>query len=104
MVLTDIKVRTTKPSDKPFHFVAIKTVDHQDIKVFRSACQLMVDQRTTLATQAKSLAADSVGIHTFRQRLPDIIGCRAVNFPCTTLVAILFVPKKVPTYYRRFSE
>ncbi len=40
------------------HFVAIKTVGQQDIKALRSARQLMVEQRTALANQARSLAAE----------------------------------------------
>lgn len=60
------------------HFVAIKTVEQQDIKALRSARQLMVEQRTALANQARSLAAEQgveipVGIHILQQRLPDII-------------------------------
>ncbi|MEQ5030410.1 IS110 family transposase [Morganella morganii] len=60
------------------HFVAIKTIEQQDIKALRSARQLMVEQRTALANQARSLAAEQgieipVGIHVLQQRLPDII-------------------------------
>ncbi len=60
------------------HFVAIKTVEQQDMKALRSARQLMVEQRTALANQARSLAAEQgieipVGIHILQQRLPDII-------------------------------
>ncbi|MEQ4680953.1 IS110 family transposase [Providencia rettgeri] len=60
------------------HFVAIKTVEQQDIKALRAARQLMVEQRTALANQARSLAAEQgveipVGIHILQQRLPDII-------------------------------
>ena len=60
------------------HFVAIKTVGQQDMKALRSARMLMVEQRTALANQARSLAAEQgveipVGIHILQQRLPDII-------------------------------
>ncbi|TDN47193.1 transposase [Buttiauxella sp. JUb87] len=60
------------------HFVAIKAVEQQDIKALRSARQLMVEQRTVQANQARSLAAEQgieipVGIHILQQRLPDII-------------------------------
>ncbi|CAI0843513.1 Transposase [Serratia quinivorans] len=59
------------------HFVAIKTVEQQDIKALRSARQLMVEQRTAQVNQARSLAAEQgielpVGIHFLQQRLPDI--------------------------------
>ncbi|CAG9296827.1 IS110 family transposase ISXpo1 [Celerinatantimonas diazotrophica] len=37
------------------HFVAIKTVEQQDMKALRSARQLMVEQRTALANQATSV-------------------------------------------------
>ena len=40
------------------HFVAVKTIEQQDIKALRSARQLMVEQRTALANQARSLAAE----------------------------------------------
>jgi len=40
------------------HFVAIKTVEQQGIKALRTARQLMVEQRTALANQARSLAAE----------------------------------------------
>lgn len=60
------------------HFVAIKTVEQQDMKALRSARHLMVEQRTALANQARSLAAEQgveipAGIHILQQRLPDII-------------------------------
>ncbi|MDF0533517.1 IS110 family transposase [Shewanella sp. A32] len=60
------------------HFVAIKTVEQQDMKALRSARQLMVEQRTALANQVRSLAAEQgieipVGIHILQQRLPNII-------------------------------
>ena len=60
------------------HFVAIKTVEQQDIKALRSARQLMVEQHTALANQARSLAAEQgieipIGIHILQHRLPDII-------------------------------
>ncbi|NDO83807.1 IS110 family transposase [Citrobacter sp. NCU1] len=60
------------------HFVAIKTIEQQDIKALRSARQLMVEQRTALANQARSLAAEQgieipIGIHVLQHRLPDII-------------------------------
>ncbi|ENM5767380.1 transposase [Vibrio mimicus] len=60
------------------HFVAIKTIEQQDMKALRSARQLMVELRTALTNQACSLAAEQgieipVGIHILQQRLPDII-------------------------------
>ena len=60
------------------HFVAIKTVEQQDIKALRSARQLMVEQRTAAANQARALAAEQgveipVGIHILQQRLASII-------------------------------
>ena len=59
------------------HFVAVKTIEQQDIKALRSARQLMVEQRTALANQARSLAAEQgieipIGIHVLQHRLPDI--------------------------------
>lgn len=60
------------------HFVTIKTVGQQDIKALRSARQLMVEQRTAVANQARALAAEQgielpVGIHILSQRLPELI-------------------------------
>lgn len=56
------------------HFVAIKTVEQQDIKALRAARQLMVEQRTALANQAQEQGVEiPVGIHILQQRLPDII-------------------------------
>jgi transposase len=58
--------------------VTIKTVGQQDIKALRSARQLMVEQRTAVANQARALAAEQgielpVGIHILSQRLPELI-------------------------------
>ncbi|MFJ5453445.1 IS110 family transposase [Pectobacterium jejuense] len=60
------------------HFVAVKTLEQQDIKALRCARQLMVEQRTAAANQIRALAAEQgfefpVGIHTLQQRLPDLI-------------------------------
>lgn len=60
------------------HFVAVKTVEQQDIKALRCARQLMVEQPTAAANQIRALAAEQgfgfpVGIHTLQQRLPDLI-------------------------------
>lgn len=40
------------------HFVAIKNIEQQDIKALRSTRQYMVEQRTALANQVRSLAAE----------------------------------------------
>lgn len=58
--------------------MTIKTVGQQDIKALRSARQLMVEQRTAVANQARALAAEQgielpVGIHILSQRLPELI-------------------------------
>ncbi len=60
------------------HFVTVKTVEQHDIKALRSARQLMVEQSTAMANQARALAAEQkieipAGIHILQRRLPDII-------------------------------
>lgn len=39
------------------HFVSVKTTEQQDIKALRNTRQLMVEQRTALANQLRSLLA-----------------------------------------------
>ncbi len=81
------------------HFVAIKTIEQQDIKALRSARQLMVEQRTALVNQARSLAAEQgieipVGIHVLQHRLPRLRLCRTSRclcWPCAGNPAFRFV-------------
>lgn len=40
------------------HFVSVKTTEQQDIKTLRNTCQLMVEQRTALAHQLRSLLVE----------------------------------------------
>lgn len=60
------------------HFVPIKTTEQQDIKALRNTRQLMVEQRTALANQLRSLLAENglilpVGIQRLQQQLPELI-------------------------------
>lgn len=60
------------------HFVPIKTTEQQDIKALRNTRQLMVEQRTALANQLRSLLAEygliiPVGIQCLQQHLPELI-------------------------------
>lgn len=60
------------------HFVPIKTTEQQDIKALRNTRQLMVEQRTALANQLRSLIAEygliiPVGIQRLEQQLPEFI-------------------------------
>lgn len=60
------------------HFVPIKTTEQQDIKALRNTRQLMVEQRTALANQLRSLLAEygliiPVGIQRLQQQLPELI-------------------------------
>ncbi|WP_246103746.1 IS110 family transposase [Yersinia kristensenii] len=60
------------------HFVSVKSTEQQDIKALRNTRQLMVEQRTALANQLRSLLAEygliiPVGIQRLQQQLPDLI-------------------------------
>lgn len=60
------------------HFVSVKTTEQQDIKALRNTRQLMVEQRTALANQLRSLLAEygliiPVGIQSLQQHLPGLI-------------------------------
>lgn len=60
------------------HFVSVKTTEQQDIKALRNTRQLMVEQRTALANQLRSLLAEygftiPVGILRLQQQLPELI-------------------------------
>ncbi|MEY8712279.1 transposase [Mangrovibacter phragmitis] len=60
------------------HFVSVKTTEQQDIKVLRNTRQLVVEQRTMLANQLRSLLAEysftiPVGILRLQQQLPVLI-------------------------------
>ncbi|WP_049596279.1 IS110 family transposase, partial [Yersinia aldovae] len=60
------------------HFVPVKTTEQQDIKALRNTRQLMVEQRTALANQLRSLLAENglilpVGIQRLQQQLPELI-------------------------------
>lgn len=60
------------------HFVPVKTTEQQDIKALRNTRQLMVEQRTALANQIRSLLAEygliiPVGIQCLQQQLPELI-------------------------------
>lgn len=60
------------------HFVSVKTTEQQDIKALRNTRQLMVEQRTALANQLRSLLAEygftiPVGILHLQQQLPELI-------------------------------
>lgn len=60
------------------HFVPVKTTEQQDIKALRNTRQLIVEQRTALANQLRSLLAEygliiPVGIQCLQQHLPEFI-------------------------------
>jgi len=60
------------------HFVPVKTTEQQDIKALRNTRQLMVEQRTALANQLRSLLAEygliiPVGIQCLQQHLSEFI-------------------------------
>lgn len=60
------------------HFVCVKTIEQQDIKALRNTRQLMVEQRTAMANQLRSLLAEygftiPVGILRLQQQLPELI-------------------------------
>ncbi|WP_134707090.1 IS110 family transposase [Rahnella sp. CJA17(1/100)] len=60
------------------HFVPVKTAEQQDIKALRNTRQLMVEQRTALANQLRSLLAEygliiPVGIQCLQQNLPELM-------------------------------
>nr|WP_274519029.1 IS110 family transposase [Trabulsiella odontotermitis] len=60
------------------HFVAAKTTEQQDIKALRNTRQLMVEQRTKLVGQHRSLLAEygvplPAGILLLQQQLPGVI-------------------------------
>ncbi|AJI94300.1 transposase family protein [Yersinia ruckeri] len=60
------------------HFVPVKTTEQQDIKALRNTRQLMVEQRTALANQLRSLLAEygliiPAGIQRLQQQLPDLL-------------------------------
>lgn len=40
------------------HFVSVKTTEQQHIRALRNTCQLMVEQRTALANQLRSLLVE----------------------------------------------
>ena len=56
------------------HFISVKTSEQQDIKALRNTRQLMVEQRTALVNELRSLLAEysliiPVGIQSLQQRL-----------------------------------
>lgn len=60
------------------HPVAVKTVEQQDIKALRCVRRRMVEERTALANQIRSLAAEygvvfRVGMAALRSQVPDAI-------------------------------
>jgi transposase len=60
------------------HFVPVKTTEQQDSKALRNTRHLMVEQRTALANQLRSLLAENglilpVGIRRLQQQLPELI-------------------------------
>lgn len=60
------------------HFVSVKTTEQQDIKALRNTRQLMVEQRTALANQLRSLLVEygltiPIGILRLQQQLPELI-------------------------------
>lgn len=60
------------------HFISLKTIEQQDIKALRNTRQLIVEQRTALANQLRSLLAEygfiiPVGIQRLQQQLPEFI-------------------------------
>lgn len=60
------------------HFVPVKIMEQQDIKALRNTRQLMVEQRTALANQIRSLLAQygliiPVGIQFLQQHLTELI-------------------------------
>ena len=78
------------------HFVSVKSTEQQDIKALRSARQLMVEQRTALANQLRSLLAEygiiiPVGIQRLQQQLPDLIedASNSITFTLRRLLSAL---------------
>ncbi|MCD9672811.1 IS110 family transposase [Klebsiella variicola] len=70
------------------HFVSVKTTEQQDIKAFRNTRQLMVEQRTKLVGQRRSLLAEygvtiPVGIQHLQQQLPELIEDASNNLTFT---------------------
>ncbi|KFC06152.1 transposase [Trabulsiella guamensis ATCC 49490] len=70
------------------HFVSVKTTEQQDIKALRNTRQLMVEQRTALANQLRSLLAEygvtiPVGIQYLQQQLPEVIEDASNNLTFT---------------------
>ncbi|WP_049596282.1 IS110 family transposase, partial [Yersinia aldovae] len=70
------------------HFVPVKTTEQQDIKALRNTRQLMVEQRTALANQLRSLLAEygliiPVGIQRLQQQLPELIEDASNNLTFT---------------------
>jgi len=60
------------------HFVPVKTTEQQDIKARRNPRQLMVEQRTALTNQLRSLLAEygliiPIGIQRLQRPLPELI-------------------------------
>lgn len=78
------------------HFVSVKSTEQQDIFALRSARQLMVEQRTALANQLRSLLAEygviiPVGIQRLQQQLPDLIedASNSITFTLRRLLSAL---------------
>lgn len=78
------------------HFVPVKTTEQQDIKALRNPRQLMVEQRTALANQLRSLLAENglilpVGLQRIQQQLPELIedASNALTFTLRRLLSSL---------------
>jgi transposase len=65
-------------------FVSVKTTEQQDITALRNTRQLMVEQRTELANQLRSLLAEyGFTIPVRILRLPELIEDASNNLTCT---------------------
>lgn len=78
------------------HFVSVKSTEQQDIKALQSARQLIVEQRTALANQLRSLLTEygiiiPVGIQRLQQQLPDLIedASNSITFTLRRLLSAL---------------
>lgn len=78
------------------HFVSVKTTEQQDIKALRNTHQLMVEQRTALVNQLRSLLAKysftiPVGILRLQQQLPELLEdtANSLTFPLRRLLSSL---------------
>ncbi|WP_231851588.1 hypothetical protein [Citrobacter rodentium] len=75
----------------PVFIFSVKTTEQQDIKALRSTRQPMVEQRTALANQPRSLLAEygftiPVGILSLQQQLPKLVEDASNSLTCTLVL------------------